>query len=237
VTTLDGATLRVNELFGPTLQGEGPDQGIPALFVRLAGCDLSCSWCDTPYTWDWQRFDRQDETHLTSIGMVVEWAAREAPTLVVVTGGEPMLQGRSLGDLTQLLRSRGKRITVETNGRHLPTTDLQATVFRFVISPKVTPSSGQVDRALRSFEGWLPLIRRWQAAVKLVIADEVDLVAAIDFVKEWDLPPASVWLMPEGRSAGELASKIPWLFEECARLGFNLTSRLHVFAHGDERGH
>jgi len=49
-------TLRVAELFGPTVQGEGPAAGERAAFVRLSGCPLACAWCDTPYTWDAGRF-------------------------------------------------------------------------------------------------------------------------------------------------------------------------------------
>ena len=55
--------LRVNEIFGPTFQGEGPHAGQSAVFLRTSGCNLNCSWCDTPYTWDWERYDREAETH------------------------------------------------------------------------------------------------------------------------------------------------------------------------------
>lgn len=230
-------TLRISELFGPTLQGEGPDQGSPALFVRLAGCDLSCSWCDTPYTWDWDHYDRVAETHSMAVSDVAAWATARPARLVVMTGGEPMLQSGPLTDLAFALRLAGKTITVETNGRHPPDRELAGVVLRFVVSPKVTPSSGQVDRALRHFDHWRPLIEQRQVAVKLVVADQTDLDAAAAFVIAEQLPADLVWLMPEGRSPDVIQSRIPWLFDVCAERGWNLTSRLHVLAHGDNRGH
>jgi organic radical activating enzyme len=53
--------LLVAEMFGPTFQGEGPSAGQRAVFVRTSRCNLSCSWCDTPHTWDWSRFDPHAE--------------------------------------------------------------------------------------------------------------------------------------------------------------------------------
>ena len=61
---VDGPGLLVAERFGverPTFQGEGPSSGVPALFIRLSRCNLTCTWCDTPYTWDTSRFDVVDE--------------------------------------------------------------------------------------------------------------------------------------------------------------------------------
>ena len=54
--------LNVNEIFGPTIQGEGPHTGRLVGFLRLAGCNLACSWCDTPYSWDWTKYDKAEES-------------------------------------------------------------------------------------------------------------------------------------------------------------------------------
>ena len=99
--------LRVNEIFGPTIQGEGPSAGKPAVFLRLAGCNLDCAWCDTPYSWDWKRHDRKQEEKHLSVGQVAEQLGKllgahtvpEPAPLLVVSGGEPLIQADALQSL------------------------------------------------------------------------------------------------------------------------------------------
>lgn len=67
----------VSELFGPTVQGEGPSAGQLASFARMSGCPLSCRRCDTSWTWDWARYDRSAEQHPMTIGEVTAWAGRQ----------------------------------------------------------------------------------------------------------------------------------------------------------------
>src|ERR1700719_782206 len=86
--------LRVSEIF-VSFQGEGPSSGERAVFVRLAGCNLSCQWCDTPYTWDWSRYNRVLESHKVvadEVARHVVALAGEYGKLLILTGGEPMLQ-------------------------------------------------------------------------------------------------------------------------------------------------
>ncbi|MGH3922689.1 MAG: 7-carboxy-7-deazaguanine synthase QueE, partial [Pseudonocardiaceae bacterium] len=66
--------LLIAEQFGPTFQGEGPSVGQQALFIRLSSCNLSCSWCDTPYTWDWTRFDPRVESRRVPAEDLLAWA-------------------------------------------------------------------------------------------------------------------------------------------------------------------
>src|SRR5262245_52198924 len=64
-------SLVVSEVFGPTWQGEGPSIGRRCGFVRLGRCNLACTWCDTPYTWDWERYDPAKELHRRLVTEVV----------------------------------------------------------------------------------------------------------------------------------------------------------------------
>src|SRR5262249_37310047 len=100
------ATMRIAELFF-SVQGEGLLTGVPSVFVRTTGCNLRCTWCDSPYT-SWQ-----PEGEELSVPEVLDrlgtWKARH----VVVTGGEPLLAPQ-VGELCDQLRQAGYHITVET---------------------------------------------------------------------------------------------------------------------------
>ncbi|MBC7644526.1 MAG: 7-carboxy-7-deazaguanine synthase QueE, partial [Thermoleophilia bacterium] len=127
--------LPVVELFH-SIQGEGVRVGEPATFIRLAGCNLRCSWCDTPYSWNAEGLRSARRTSLTDIADEVRERA------VVLTGGEPMLHHKKLGALISELRSRGAlHITVETNAT-IFAPDLIDLVDLWSLSPKL-PGSGE----------------------------------------------------------------------------------------------
>src|SRR3954452_24909384 len=81
----------VAEVFGPTIQGEGRNLGQRAAFVRLGGCNLHCTWCDTPYTWDASRYDLRAEMSRRPVAEIVAEVRPMRPHVVVLTGGEPLL--------------------------------------------------------------------------------------------------------------------------------------------------
>jgi len=135
--------LNVNEVFGPTVQGEGPHAGRRATFLRMAGCNLACSWCDTAYSWDWSRYERDRETHPTSPVDVAEDIARRGADLLVITGGEPMLQQPGLARLLPILRSGwgSGQVDVETNGTIVPNERLGIDLY--VVSAPCSSSSSR----------------------------------------------------------------------------------------------
>ena len=121
----DGTTLHVVEIF-PTLQGEGPFVGQPAVFVRLGGCNLACDFCDT-------EFEAFDAMALPEIIVRVIEVSAGLRDLVVITGGEPLRQ--NIAPLCEALLAKGLRVQIETNGtlwRTLPA------AVNVVCSPKVT---------------------------------------------------------------------------------------------------
>ncbi|MGH3822135.1 MAG: 7-carboxy-7-deazaguanine synthase QueE [Pseudonocardiaceae bacterium] len=117
--------------------GEGPSCGRQALFVRLSRCNLSCPRCDTPYTWDWQRFDVGAETRRLTAADILDWALGYPTELLVITGGEPLLQQDLLVPLVTGLAAAGRRVEVETNGTIVPAPVLVDAVAGFNVSPKL----------------------------------------------------------------------------------------------------
>ena len=127
-------TLLVTEVFS-TIQGEGPAAGRPATFIRTGGCNLSCNFCDTPYTWDASRFDLRQEMARRPVDSILE--AVDTP-IAVITGGEPLLHQKSEGwdRLLAGLVQADKQIHIETNGTMAPSRRTASMVTLAVVSPK-----------------------------------------------------------------------------------------------------
>lgn len=123
-------TLEVNEIFF-SLQGEGPFAGWPAVFIRLAGCNLSCPKCDTAYTEP--RRELTVPELLTAIGKACVDESFRQP-LVVITGGEPFRQ--DIGELVSALFAAGYRVQIETNGILRPSAGFPYDECSVVCSPK-----------------------------------------------------------------------------------------------------
>lgn len=122
----DGNILEVQEIF-PTLQGEGPYVGWPSVFIRLGGCNLSCSFCDT-------EFESYTELSLDEIiSKTIELSNNGTTKLVVITGGEPFRQ--PIEKLCERLLGCGFKVQIETNGTLYRSIDKRVDV---ICSPKNT---------------------------------------------------------------------------------------------------
>lgn len=224
--------LIVSEIFGPTVQGEGPSCGRQAVFVRLADCNLACCWCDTPYAWRWRDFERSRETSRRTVPSVLAELERLTASLVVVTGGEPLLQFDRLTELATGLAARGCRVEIETNGTLVAPADL-VSVAAFNVSPKLANSGMRSRRridpaALRSFASC------GKAVFKFVVTGLADLDEVAALVETYGLAP--VWIMPEGRTADHVLTVTQEVADAVVARGWNLTTRLHILAWGDRRG-
>lgn len=123
-----------------TLQGEGPLMGRPAAFVRLAMCQLSCSWCDSFFDkGDWMDVGQV----LDHVELIYYEATGQAPSLLVVTGGEPTLQGPALLNLLRGAHSVGWQTQIETNGVLAPDAPSGTVV---VVSPKCAEKDGRATQ-------------------------------------------------------------------------------------------
>ncbi|MFQ5590665.1 MAG: 7-carboxy-7-deazaguanine synthase QueE [Phycisphaerae bacterium] len=223
--------MNVCEVFY-SIQGEGKYAGVPSAFVRTSGCNLRCTWCDTPYTsWDAKGDPLKTDDILKRISGY--------PTKhVVVTGGEPLL-APDVTDLTSHLRAAGYHITIET----------AATIWREVtfdlasLSPKLANSTPwhrdggrwaeRHERARINVE----VIRRFMASgdyqLKFVVQTAEDLDEIDRLLEQLGVhEPGNVLLMPEGRTRGELAGRARSVAELCLKRGFRYCPRLHIELYG-----
>lgn len=229
------AALLVNEIFGPTFQGEGPSAGQRCVFLRLAGCNLSCVWCDTPYSWDWNRYDVRAEARVVSVEKVeadLRKLAGETVRMLVITGGEPLLQGDRLVPLVESLRASGWWLEVETNGtRPIPPPLLAQ---RFNVSPKLANGGDKVEKRLRP-ETLRALDADARVVWKFVVRTPADVNEAAA-LRKWHGLQRPCYVMPEGATPEAQLATLADVAEAAVGLGFNLSPRLHVLAWGGRRG-
>ena len=231
--------LAVSEVFGPTVQGEGPSAGQRAMFLRLARCNLWCRWCDTPYTWDWKgrnghAYDAATEVHHEGVDTLSSQLMAPGVELVVITGGEPLLQQNRLGELVHALAMGGYRVEVETNGTIAPDPQLAEWIGRFVVSPKLAHAGMLPHERIRpDVLGVFNLLDN--AVLKFVVCTPADL-AEVERVRA-HAPALPVWVMPEGRDVQTLDVRMRLLAHDAIKRGFNVSDRLHVRLWGDQRGH
>ncbi len=231
--TFGADRLVLSEVFD-TVQGEGPSMGRAATFVRLGHCNLRCRWCDTKYTWDWAAHDLRAELRVESVARVAEDLAARSPRLVVVTGGEPLLQTGALLPLLEAVVAEHKEVEIETAGTLSPSR-LREVVTRWNVSPKLAgsgnPLAKRVRPAVLSEFAALP-----NAIFKLVVDSPEDLDEARALVRAYQIPTERVWLMPQGRDVETLRQRSLELVPVCVGEGFHLGHRLQVTLWGDERG-
>ena len=159
--------MQITEIY-KSLQGESTHAGLPCVFVRLTGCNLRCSWCDSEYTFRGGRKMTSEE--------VWDEVKRLSPNggLVEITGGEPMLQERELLPLIQLLLQAGYRLLLETSGER-PLERVPAEVIKIV--DVKCPNSGEPDTFhLENLETLTP-----RDEIKFVLSGRADYEFARDF--------------------------------------------------------
>ena len=233
--TTQDRPLLIAETFGPTFQGEGPSCGQQALFLRLSRCNLACPGCDTPYTWDTSRFNLRDHTHRRSAGSVISWALARPTPLIVISGGEPLLQQDRLLPVVAALTTAGRRVEIETNGTVIPSPELVDQVAAFNVSPKLAAFAAESDAARRINPAALStLVTSGKSVFKFVVGSGADLDEVGDLVARFGLAP--VWVMPEGTASEVIVARMRDLADAVLARGWNLTTRLHVLLWEDTRG-
>jgi len=212
----DSPTLAVSELFY-SIQGESTFAGLPCLFIRLAGCNLRCNYCDARYTYE----EKGDEKTIATLLSFVD----ATPGLPVeITGGEPLLQPDTILLMRELL-PRGRTVLLETNGS-LPLSAVPAEVIK-IVDVKCPDSGMHNHLLLENLAALQP-----HDELKFVLSSRRDYDYAVSFIETHRLLGRKLLFSPvTGRlQPAELAS---WLLAD--RLAVRLQLQLHKILWPDEK--
>lgn len=219
---MDIARLKSNPEFFYSLQGEGSRAGTPVVFMRLAGCNLRCAWCDTKYSWgNGVTLDVE-----AAVERILSFGCRS----LVITGGEPLLQSTELEKLVAMLPG-DFFVEIETNGTLSPTPALAERINQWNVSPKLAHAGN--DTGVSLCPDILSLFastgRAW---FKFVVVREEDWFA----ISALGLPRERIILMPCATTRSMLDTARPVVADICLRYGVRLGDRLHVVLWDDARG-
>ncbi len=217
--------MQVAEIFY-SIQGEGVTAGLPAVFVRLQGCTVGCSWCDTKYTWD------PEAGSAVNLDALVEEVSAYPCRRAVVTGGEP-LESPSFALLLKALGVQGFTIEVETSGTVPPPPSVDRSV-QWNVSLKLAGSD--VDEARRLKPDAIRAFLARDAWWKFVVTSDADVAEVLQLAERFALPRARILLQPEAVHREDLLERSRWVVEACKLYGFAFSPRLHVLLWGAKRG-
>jgi 7-carboxy-7-deazaguanine synthase len=199
-----------------SLMGESTRAGVPAYFIRLTGCNLRCRYCDTAYAYE-------GGSEMT-VGTLVDLARFQPHRLVLVTGGEPLLQAETPALLTELLDA-GLTICLETNGSR-PIGAVDARVHR-ILDVKC-PGSDMADHNL-----WANMdILTSRDEVKFVVADQLDFTWALEVINNFRLAERLPVLISPVFGQVELREAAAWIL--ATQLPLRLNPQLHKYIWGPE---
>ncbi|GAA1022120.1 radical SAM protein [Acrocarpospora pleiomorpha] len=248
----------ISELFY-SFQGEGPNLGRRALFIRFRDCNLTCGYaaapgsantpatgtmrCDTEYTWNGAKHDLSTGVqHLTPQQIWDELMRLDPSTtnpglaavdLIVASGGEPLLRKNALLYLANQAVSTGRRMEIETNATITPGANLIAAGVAFNAGLKLASSA--VPRSRRIKPAAITAIQAsGQARWKFVVCGPDDVAEIAQLQAQFGL--TEIWLSPEGTTAAAVIEQMRRAAVPALEHGWNLTTREHVLIWGDERG-
>jgi len=238
--------IRVSEIFGPTVQGEGPLIGRPTVFVRTGGCDYRCTWCDTLYAVLPEYHDEWEFMTPADIMARVDGLAGGIPLIVSLSGGNPALQ--PLAPLIALGCRSGHTFALETQGSVAQ--PWFAELDWMVLSPK-PPSSGMATD-WDAFEACLEAAQgRPRCVLKIVIFDDADYAYARTVATRYPALPVYLQvgnpapLIGVGGAAADeadiddLLRRFRWLVGKVTAdhwFAATVLPQLHVLAWGNKRG-
>ncbi|MBU8853849.1 7-carboxy-7-deazaguanine synthase QueE [Priestia megaterium] len=239
-------TIPVLEIFGPTIQGEGMVVGRKTMFVRTAGCDYSCSWCDSAFTWDGSA--KNDIRQLTAeqIWTELKEIGGECFDHVTISGGNPALI-KAIGSLVELLHSQGVKAALETQGSRYQ--DWFLKIDDLTISPKPPSSLMKTDFSVLDdiIETLIKEKRMAHISIKVVVFNDEDFEYAASVHERYPEVPFFVQVGNEDLTTidnasltQELLKKYEWLIDKAvAAKNMNdvrVLPQVHALVWGNKRG-
>mgnify|MGYP001423264381 CR=1 FL=1 len=211
--------LKLNEIFY-SMQGEGKSTGLSKLFIRLSGCNNKCSFCDTKYHIKSRSLNAKD---IILLKKYKEW---------VITGGEPLLQQIEILNLIEKFKPNS--IDIETNGTIIPCDNLISRINCFNISPKEVRSQPKGYNLKPSILRMIPRLEN--RIIKFVYSDKISEQFISRYIKEYNLRPWEIWIMPEGATREKLIKNSQKVWNYCIEKDFNFSARLQVWVFNIKRG-
>lgn len=232
--------IPVMEVFGPTIQGEGMVMGQKTMFVRTAGCDYSCSWCDSKFTWDGTGTSVSKKPEAI-IGELKEIGGA-AFSHVTISGGNPALH-KGIGELVDLCHANGWKVGVETQGSFWQ--DWMRDIDDITISPKPPSSGMQTDFSKLDF--FIENLADANATLKVVIFDEEDFKYAEDLHVRYPAVPfflqvgnSDTTTIDDAKLVADLLGRYEWLIDLSVRSQImndaKVLPQLHTLLWGNKRG-
>jgi 7-carboxy-7-deazaguanine synthase len=200
--------LKINEIYA-SIQGESSHTGLPCIFIRLTGCNLRCSWCDTAYAF------------YAGNDLTIEETLQKVDTfglpLVEITGGEPLLQ-EGVYPLMEALLKKGYRVMLETSGA-LPIDKVPQRVIK-ILDIKCPGSGEEKKNHLENLKLLSP-----HDEVKFVLLDRADYEWSRDLLRKYDLAPSTQVLFSPVYDKLNLKDLSQWILKD--RLAVRLQTQLH----------
>jgi len=237
------AILRVSEIFGPTIQGEGALIGQPTVFIRLGGCDYRCSWCDTLHAVESQYRMQWAPMTVQQIWKRVTELSQGQPLMVSLSGGNPAIQ--DCAALIALGQSKGYQFALETQGSI--TQDWFQSLDILTLSPK--PPSSDMSTNWDQFDACVKSGHGAQIFVKIVVMNDVDYMYAKDVAARYpDLP---LYLQPGNHMPAQgdddnaavdmdgIMDRMRWLIDRAIDDQWHnvtILPQLHVLLWGNQKG-
>ncbi|AXR15892.1 7-carboxy-7-deazaguanine synthase QueE [Bacillus thuringiensis] len=234
--------IPVLEIFGPTIQGEGMVVGQKTMFIRTAGCDYSCAWCDSAFTWDGSAKNQIRQMTAEDIWDELVAIGGEKFSHVTISGGNPALL-KNIEFLLSILKENGMRTAIETQGSKWQDWLLQ--IDEVTISPK--PPSSTMKTDFQKLDAIIQKLAGKDISLKVVVFDDYDFEYAVKMHERYPDVPFFLQVgnddtktVDDAMLIKKLLDKYEWLIDKavnCKEMNdAKVLPQLHALVWGNKRG-